>query len=137
MASILPSLLDQRLRFYAPRDTGAGGFGRPIYEFVHERWGRIDGITEAETVAYQAATHTEYRLTAKGSVAIETEVPLSGLVKVGDLLYWVRGVVAVRAHRRNEIALERIDPTAYETFAYVDTPPTTDGLHLIYPPSST
>lgn len=132
MASITPSLLDQRLRLYAPRDTGDGGFGRPVYEFQRERWGRVDGLTAAETVAFESSTHTEYRVTAKASVAIETEVPNAGLVRVGDLLYWVRGVVPVRATRRHEVALERIEPTAYAEFDLVDTPPTTDGLHLIY-----
>lgn len=131
MASIAPSTIDQRLRFYAPRDSGAGGFGRPVYDFTIERWGRVDPLTAAETVAYQAATHTEYRITSKGSVAIETVVPPSGIVRVGALLYWVRGIVEVRVTRRNELALERIDPTAYELFSLQDTPPTDNGLHLL------
>lgn len=121
---------------YAPRDSGAGGFGRPVYDFTVERWGRVDPLTAAETVAYAAATHTEYRVTSKGSVAIETEVPESGLVRVGALLYWVRGIVEVRVHRRRELALERIDPTAYTDFDLVDTPPTDNGVHLIYGSSS-
>jgi hypothetical protein len=137
VASIAPSTLDQRLRFYAPRDTGAGGHGRPVYDFTIERWGRVDPMTAAEVVAYQSATHTEYRIQSKGSVAIETAVPNAGLVRVGSgetsTLYWVRGVVDVRVTRRREIALERIEPTAYEEFFITDTPPTTDGLHLIYP----
>lgn len=136
MASIAPSTLDQRLRFYAPRDSGDGGFGRPVYDFTVERWGRVDPMTAAEVVAYQAATHTEYRVQTKGSVAIETAVPNAGLVRVGDTLYWVRGTVDVRVTRRREIALERIEPTAYADFVYVDTPPTTNGLHLIYPSSA-
>lgn len=136
MSSVAPSTLDQRLRFYAPRDTGAGGHGRPVYDFTTERWGRVDPLTAAETVAYQAATHTEYRITSKGSVAIETEVPESGLVRVGALLYWVRGIVEVRVTRRNELALERIDPTQYTDFDFNDTPPTDNGLHLIYGSSS-
>lgn len=135
MASIAPSTLDQRLRFYAPRDSGDGGFGRPVYDFTIERWGRVDPMTAAEVVAYQAATHTEYRVQTKGSVAIETDVPNAGLVRVGDTLYWVRGTVDVRVTRRREIALERIEPTAYADFVYVDAPPTTNGLHLIYPSS--
>lgn len=139
MASITMSLLDQRLRFYAPSDSGAGGFGRPVYTFTIERWGRIDPMTAAQVVAYQAATHTEYRITTKGAVAQETDVPLSGIVRLGAFddpaseLYWIRGVVYVRATRRKELALERIEPTAYQDFDITDTPPTTDGLHLIYP----
>lgn len=133
MASIAPSTLDQRLRFYAPRDSGDGGFGRPVYDFTVERWGRVDPMTAAEVVAYQAATHTEYRISTKGSVAIETAVPNAGLVRVGDVLYWVRGTVDVRVTRRREIALERIEPTAFATFTLSDTPPTSNGVHIIEP----
>lgn len=132
MASVAPSTLDQRLRFYAPSDTGAGGFGRPVYVFQHERWGRIDEMSAQQVIAYQAATHTQYNITSKGSCAIETEVPPSGIVRVGALLYWVRGIVPVRATRRNEMALERIDPTKFKDFDLNDTPPTDDGLHMIY-----
>lgn len=136
MASVAPSTLDQRLRFYAPSDSGSGGFGRPVYTFTTERWGRVDPMTAAETVAYQAATHTEYRIQTRGSVAIETDVPDAGLVRVDDVLYWVRGTVDVRVTRRREIALERIEPTAYADFSVTDTAPTTDGLHLIVPSSA-
>lgn len=124
-------MLDQRLRFYARTDAGADGFQRPVYEFTAERWGRIDDTSERATVPLSPQAHVEHRTDAVATIAADVAVDPNGIIKVGALLYFVRGVVTIRQLRCQRVSLERIDPTAYAMFELYEGQEVLDGLHLI------
>lgn len=130
---IAPGTLDQRLRFYSRTDAGADGFQRPVYGFTVERWGRLDDTSERSTVPLSPQAHVEHRTDAVATIAADVPVDLNGIVKVGALLYFVRGVVKIRQLRCQRVSLERIDPTAYAMFELYEGEDVLDGLHLVDP----
>ena len=130
---IAPGTLDQRLRFYSRTDAGADGFMRPVYGFTVERWGRLDDTSERATVPLSPQAHVEHRTDAVATIADGIAVDLNGIVKVGALLYFVRGVVKIRQLRCQRVSLERIDPTAYAMFELYEGQDVLDGLHLVDP----
>lgn len=126
-----PGLLDQRLRFYAYRNSGSDGFVRPVYDFTVERWGRVDVTADNQTVPMAPQAHVEYRETTVATVADYVAVPRNGILKHDGVLYWVRGVYEVRQLRCQRVTLEAIDPTAYATFTLREGNSTLDGVHLV------
>lgn len=126
-----PGLLDQRLRFYEYRNAGSDGFVRPVYDFLYERWGRVDVRDDQQTVPSAPQAHLEYRASVIGTVADYVVVPPAGIIKHDGILYWVRGWYEVRLLRCNQITLEAINPTEYATFILREGSSVLDGVHLV------
>lgn len=128
---IAPGTVDQRLRFYRRTDAGADGMLRPVYVFTAERWGRVDDTAQRATVPLAPQSHVEHRTDAVATIASDIVVDQNGLVKWGDTIYFVRGVITIRQLRCQRLTLEAIDPTAYATFELYEGEDVLDGLHLL------
>lgn len=135
---VAPGLLDQRLSFYTRSDDGADGFQRPLYTKVGTYWGRIDATANQFTVAGAPQGHTDSRSTLTATVADYVPVDPFGVVKIegGSVIYFVRGVIAVRQMMGKQLTLEEVDPTAYAEFIASDPDAVADGVHLVDPASA-
>lgn len=135
---VAPGLLDQRLSFYTRSDDGADGFQRPLYTKVGTYWGRIDAAANQFTVAGAPQGHTDSRSTLTATVADYVPVDPFGVVKIegGSVIYFVRGVIAVRQMMGKQLTLEEVDPTAYAEFIASDPDAVADGVHLVDPASA-
>lgn len=130
--TVAPGLLDRRLQVYERRDNGADGFVRPVMVLLGEWWGRIDAIADAQTVPLSPQSHVEARQTARATVADYVPTPATGAIRIdgtGDV-YWVRGVVPLRAMRAKRLDLEWIDPTEASTFVGFEAQPV-HGVHFL------
>jgi hypothetical protein len=127
---LAPGTADQRLRFYRRVDAGADGFIRPVYQFVVERWGRVDDLSERAQVPLSPQAHVEHRTDAVATIAEGIPVDLNGLVKWQDTLYFVRGTITIRQLRCQRLNLEAVNPTAYATFDLIENANVLDGLNL-------
>lgn len=135
--TVAPGLLDRRVVFYEPHDGGADGFVRPVYVRTGEWWGRIDATADAEQVPLAPQAHTEHRTTAAVTVADYVPVPQTGLVKElsGDTLYFIRGVVPMRALRCQKLTVEAITATEYGEYTLFEDTEVLDGIHLVTNPA--
>lgn len=129
-------LRDQRLRVYAHSDAGEDGFARPIFTYQNTYWGRLDIVTSAEQIAPPAQQHADYRFKVKATFDYRATIPEKGLIKINDEVYFIRGVVPIRALWRKEVALERVSTDAFATFELFEGEDVNDGLHLVDPASS-
>lgn len=134
---IAPGLLDRRVTFYERQEAGAYGFARPVYVQTATYWGRIDDLSNTQTVAGSPQAHVDQRITARATVADYVPVPTNGYARIGNAgdLYAVRGVIALRALRCKRVDLERIDPTASASFVGFEGLPVSDGVHLLKTPN--
>ena len=133
--TVAPGLLDRRLLLYERIESGADGFQRPTYGFTGEWWGRLDDTSAAEEIPLAPQAHMEMRADAVATVMDYVPVPVNGVIRDGaGPLYFVRGVYLQRALRQQRVTLERIDPTAYGTFALFDENAVEDGVHLVTSP---
>ena len=132
---VAPGLLDQRLRCYTRTDAGADGFTRPVYVYAGEFWGRIDATADRAQVPLSPQAHVEQRTDAVAFVAQDVPVDAFGILRVDNLppLYFVRGIVQIRAVRLQRVSLEAIDPTAYADFTLFEDADVLDGVHLVSP----
>jgi hypothetical protein len=130
---IAPGLLDQRLGFYSRSDDGADGFVRPVYTRTGVYWGRLDNTANTYNVAGSPESHTDSRTTAVATVAEYVPVDPFGIVKEegASIIYFVRGVVAVRHMACKQLQLQEVDPTAFAVFIADDPNAVTDGVHLV------
>ena len=133
--TVAPSLLDQRLRFYARHDGGADGFMRPVYVFTGEWWGRVDVMSGSQTVATSPQAHVDTAFEMKATVYDYVPVDPMGVVRVvgTETMNYIRGVYKVRALRMQEIKLEEIGPEEFETFVLYEDTEVLDGVHLVDP----
>lgn len=131
--SVAPGLLDRRLWLYERREAGADGFARPVYFYTGQYWGRIDAVSDQQTVPLAPQSHVEYRTRARGTVADYVNIPLDGVIRIDGAGpgYWVRGVVLQRAIRAKRIDLEAIEPEAGVTFAMFEQVEVSDGVHYV------
>jgi hypothetical protein len=120
---------------YTREDGGADGFQRPVYVYAGEYWGRIDDTADAQTVPLSPQAHIEARTTAVAYLSEAAPVTAYGIVRVDNLppLYFVRGIVKVRALRLQRVDLEAIDPTAFADFTLFEDADVLDGVHLVSP----
>ena len=133
--TVAPGLLDRRLVLYARQDSGADGFQRPTYWLTGEWWGRLDDTSAAQEIPLAPQAHMELRADAVATVMDYVPVPVNGIIRDGSgPLYFVRGVYMQRALRQQRVTLERIDPTAYASFALFDENAVEDGVHLVTSP---
>jgi hypothetical protein len=133
--TVAPGLLDRRLVLYARQDSGADGFQRPTYVLTGEWWGRLDDTSAAQEIPLAPQAHMELRADAVATVMDYVLVPVNGIIRDGSgPLYFVRGVYMQRALRQQRVTLERIDPTAYASFALFDENAVEDGVHLVTSP---
>lgn len=132
---VAPGLLDQRLRVYTREDAGADGFQRPVYVFAGEWWGRIDATADTQTVPLSPQAHVETRTAAVAYLADHIPITTTGILRVDNLppLYFVRGIVKVRALRLQRVELEAIAPTAYAQFTLYEDEDVLDGVHVVAP----
>jgi hypothetical protein len=133
---IAPGTADQRLRFYRRTETHLDGMSRPVYQFTAERWGRVDDTSQRASVSMSPQAHLEHRTDAVATIADNIAVDPNGLVKWGDALYFVRGVITVRQLRCQQLTLEAISPSEYAVFDLYDGEDVLDGLHLVDGPQA-
>lgn len=135
--TVAPSLLDQRLRFYARQEGGSDGFMRPVYVFTGEWWGRVDVMSSSQAVATSPQAHVDTAYEMKATVYDYVPVDPMGVVRVvgSDTMNYIRGVYTVRALRTQEIKLEEIGPEEFETFVLYEDTEVLDGVHLVDPES--
>lgn len=130
---VAPGLLDERLTFYARSEDGAHGFPRPVYTKTGTYWGRVDATASQFTPAGSPQGHIDARTTLTATVADYVAVDPFGIVKVGEMIYFVRSVVLVRQLRGQQVTLEAIDPTAFGESVLYDPAEVKDGVHLVLP----
>lgn len=135
--SVMPGLLDRRLWLYTRQDAGADGFSRPVYVYEGQYWGRIDAVSDQETVPLAPQGHVEYRTRARGTVADYVAIPLNGVIRVDGEGpgYWVRGTFVQRQIRARRIDLEAISPQEFVEFVGFEGLDTLDGVHLVKTPN--
>ena len=123
-------LRDQRIRLYVRRDAGSDGMVKTVFQFDHERWGRLD---ESRASVSTMQGRLQMKLDAIVEFADEVVVPNNGVAVVGNRAWWIRGINPVRQTRRVIVGLERIDDEAFTTFKVFDGNSTLDGTHLVNP----
>lgn len=128
-----PGLRDQRIRVYELKQNSETGFPRPLYSYLYTLWGRLDVKSDQQRVPAAPQAHTEYRERAKASFSYASTIPRDGLLKVGDEVYFVRGVTPRRALWRTEVDCERIDTQQFAEFSVFEGDDVTDGVHLVTP----
>lgn len=130
---IAPGLCDRRLTFYQAEQVGEAGFSRVVYTESGTYWGRIDDLTNTQTVAGDPQAHVDQRVRARATVSSSVPVPTQGYVRVGSdgPLYAIRSTITLRQLRAQRVELEYIDPTASATFVGVEPKTVLDGIHLI------
>lgn len=130
---ITPSLCDRRLTFYERQENGADGFMRSVFVRIGTYWGRIDDLTNVQTVANAPQAHVEQRISARATVAEYVNVPTNGYVREGDDGAWyaIRGTVRLRALRALRVDLETIDPTAFGEYVIYEAAEVLDGVHFV------
>lgn len=130
---IAPGLLDRRLAFFARQENGGDGFNRPVYVKSGTFWGRIDATSSRQNIGTSPMAHMEIRTQLSATVASYVPVDPYGLIQIdgASTLYYVRGIVEMRALQGQRIDLEEVEPTAAQTFALYDPAEVTDGEHLL------
>lgn len=124
-------LRDQMLRLYTRTNQGVRGNVRDVFVFSNQWWGRIDTMSSSVRNAQDKA---QLRYDAQAQFADECAVPAQGILKDEDgVIWWLRGVTAVRANRTILVGLDRIDEEKYKTFVLIEGDSTLDGVHLVDP----
>jgi hypothetical protein len=124
-------LRDQMLRLYARANAGAPGKVRPTFTFSAQWWGRLDVGSSTERGAQDKL---QLRYDARAEFADECVVPPNGVLKDQDgVMWWIRGITAVRTNRAILVGLDRIDEEQAKTFTVYEGKSTLDGAHLIDP----
>lgn len=124
-------LRDQMLRLYARINRGTRGNVIPTFTFNAQWWGRIDTtISRVRT----ASEKQQVTYDAQAQFADECTVPPQGILKdETGTIWWLRGVVAVRATRTILVGLDRIDEELSKTFVLIEGDSLLDGVHLVDP----
>lgn len=131
---VAPGLLDTRLAFYRRDQNGGDGFARSVYVKTGVYWGRLDATAQRQNIGGAPMSHSDIRTTYTATVADYVTIDPFGLVKIegtDETLYYIRGVVAMRALQGQRVDLESIDPSSYNTFTIYDPAEATDGEHLL------
>ena len=124
-------LRDQMLRLYARSNVGARGNVRPTFTFSAQWWGRIDTLSSSVRAAQEKL---QLKFDAQAQFADECVVPSNGILKdENGVIWWLRGVTAVRTTRVILVGLERIDEELSKTFVLLEGASVLDGVHLIDP----
>lgn len=127
-------LRDQMLRLYARTNRGTKGNVIPTFTFTAQWWGRLDTVTSRVRTATEKQQVT---YDAQAQFADECVVPPQGILKdENGVIWWLRGVVTVRATRTILVGLDRIDEELSKTFTFIEGADVLDGVHLIDPVGS-
>src|ERR1017187_628558 len=122
-------LRDQMLRLYARSNAGRGCTVRPVFTFTAEWWGRVDTLTSS---THSAQDKLQLKFDAQAQFADECTVPANGVLKdESGTLWWLRGIVKIRATRTLLVGLDRIDEELAKTFTLYEGASTLDGVHLL------
>jgi hypothetical protein len=124
-------LRDQRLRLYERREEGSDGFSRPVFYFSGEWWGRIDTIS-AMTREIAGAGAFAQGVTMAALFSDEINVPINGVLRHEDDIYFVTSVYKARLLRRIVVALEALTREQVQVLKLYDTE-VADGTHIVEP----
>lgn len=126
------SLRDQRLRIYERQEAGSNGFSRPVYVYLYTLWGRLDIAEQHQSNPSQPLGHTEYVTRIAASFSYRAAIPENGMIKRGDEVYFIRGVVPQRQTFSKDVVLQRVSPENFAEFDTFEGDSVLDGLHLVY-----
>lgn len=130
-----PDLLDQRIRVYELQNAGADGFERPVYAYLFTLWGRFDFYSDQQQVAVAPMQHTEYVEGIKASFSYRAAIPRNGILRRGEDIAFIRGIVKHRATWRLDVVCERVNVERFAEFQVYEGDAVIDGIHLVYPSS--
>jgi hypothetical protein len=124
-------LRDQRLRLYERREEGSDGFSRPVFYFSGEWWGRIDTVS-AMTRELSGAGAFVHGVTMAALFSDEITVPINGVLRDGEDIYFITSVYKARLLRRIIVGLEALTHEQVQVLQLYDVDPV-NGTHIVEP----
>jgi len=124
-------LRDQRVSVYGQRNDGKNGYSSPYWQYLYALWARLDVVSEQQQAGTPPQAHTQYLEQVKVTFAYTAIIPRDSLLKLGDAIYFVRGVVRQRFTWTTTVRCERIPEEQFASYLMYNGDDTSDGVHLV------